>query len=72
MAQYQVVLEAQPEGGYTAHCVEIPGAISEGETMDEAIANVKDAILGILEVRRAKALQNQGPGVSFHQVDVEA
>lgn len=40
--KFHVMLEPQPEGGFTATCVGIPGAICEGET--EALDNVLDAI----------------------------
>lgn len=53
--QLTVLLEEAPEGGFTATCVEIPGAISEGETQEEALENVADAIRMILEVRRSEA-----------------
>jgi predicted RNase H-like HicB family nuclease len=53
--KFHVVLEPQPEGGFTAACVEIPGAISEGETEEEALENVSDAIQMILVHRRADA-----------------
>lgn len=39
-----VVLEPSEEGGYTAHVPALPGCISEGNTRDEALANVKEAI----------------------------
>jgi predicted RNase H-like HicB family nuclease len=48
--QYTVILDPQEEGGYTVRCLEIPGAISEGETKAEALANIKEAIELILEV----------------------
>jgi predicted RNase H-like HicB family nuclease len=44
-----VVLEKQKEGGYTAQCSEIPGAISQGETKKEALENIKEAIGLMLE-----------------------
>jgi predicted RNase H-like HicB family nuclease len=50
--KYTVVLEHQEEGGFTVQCVEIPGAISEGETREEALANIKEAIELVLEVQR--------------------
>lgn len=50
--KYTVVLEPQEEGGYTVRCVELPGAISEGETKTEALENIKEAIGLILEVLR--------------------
>ena len=49
--KFHVVLEPQPEGGFTATCVEIPGAISEGDDEAEALDNVADAIRMILAHR---------------------
>jgi predicted RNase H-like HicB family nuclease len=40
---------AAPEGGYTALIEEIPGAISEGETIEEARENLADALRMVLE-----------------------
>jgi len=48
--RYSVILEPQEEGGYTARCLELPGAISQGETETEALENIKEAIGLILEV----------------------
>ena len=50
--KYTVVLEPQEEGGFTVQCVEIPGAISQGETREEALANIKEAIELVLDVQR--------------------
>ncbi len=50
--KYTVVLEPQEEGGFTVQCVEIPGAISQGETREEALANIKEAIELVLAVQR--------------------
>jgi len=40
---------------FTAQCVEIPGAISEGNTEDEAVHNVVAALHDILDLRRKEA-----------------
>ena len=40
------------EGGYTAFVEEIPGAISEGETIEQARENLADALRMILECNR--------------------
>ena len=50
--KYSVILEPQEEGGFTARCLEFPGAISQGETKTEALENIKEAISLILEVLR--------------------
>ena len=39
-----VYLEPSDEGGYTAHVPALPGCISEGDTRDEALANIREAI----------------------------
>jgi predicted RNase H-like HicB family nuclease len=44
--------EPQYEGGFTVQRVEIPGAISQGETREEALATIKEAIELVLEVQR--------------------
>jgi predicted RNase H-like HicB family nuclease len=39
-----VVLEPSDEGGYTVYVPALPGCISEGETVDDALANIREAI----------------------------
>jgi predicted RNase H-like HicB family nuclease len=48
--QIKVVFEPQEEGGCTVHFPSLPGCLSEGETIEEALKNIKDAILLYLEV----------------------
>lgn len=47
--KYTVILEKEEEGGYSAQCLELPGAISQGESKEEAIKNIKEAIELLLE-----------------------
>lgn len=49
---YKVILEPCEEGGYTVYVPSLPGCISEGDTFEEAIENIKDAIKGWIEVSR--------------------
>lgn len=44
-----VVLREEKEGGYSVQCLELPGCISEGETREETLANIREAIEGYLE-----------------------
>ncbi|MBI5696004.1 MAG: type II toxin-antitoxin system HicB family antitoxin [Nitrospirae bacterium] len=48
--KYKVVLEKAEEGGYTVYVPALKGCVSEGETEEEALENIKDAIKGYLEV----------------------
>ena len=45
----KIVLEPSDEGGYTVYVPSLPGCISEGETKEEAMANIKEAIELYLE-----------------------
>lgn len=50
----QVIVEQDEAGYFVAEVPALPGCLSQGKTRDEAIANVKDAIEGWLEVMEAK------------------
>ncbi len=39
-----IVLEEQKEGGYTAFVPSLPGCISQGDTKEEALKNIKEAV----------------------------
>jgi predicted RNase H-like HicB family nuclease len=45
----RIVLEPSDEGGYTAYAPTLPGCISEGDSGDEALANISEAIELYLE-----------------------
>jgi predicted RNase H-like HicB family nuclease len=45
----KVVLQRSEEGGYTAIVPVLPGCISEGDTKEEALANIREAIELYLE-----------------------
>lgn len=47
--QYTVILEQQPDGGFTATVPALPGCVSEGDTRSEALAMIKDAVAGYIE-----------------------
>ena len=45
----QIILEHSDEGGYTVSVPALSGCISEGDNIDEALANIKEAIELYLE-----------------------
>ena len=47
--RFKIVLEESDEGGYTAYVPSLPGCISEGETKEEALKNIQEAIELYLE-----------------------
>ncbi|MBL9200434.1 MAG: type II toxin-antitoxin system HicB family antitoxin [Opitutaceae bacterium] len=54
-AEFTAIIEEAPEGGYWAICPEVPGANGQGETIDEAKTNLRDAIRLIFEDRISDA-----------------
>ena len=46
---FKVVLEECKEGGYTVYIPSLPGCISEGDTKEEALENIREAIELYLE-----------------------
>ncbi|HEY2325433.1 MAG TPA: type II toxin-antitoxin system HicB family antitoxin [Thermoanaerobaculia bacterium] len=58
---FTAVFEPAEEGGYVAFVEELPGAISQGETLDEARTNLKEAVELILETNRELALEGVDP-----------
>jgi predicted RNase H-like HicB family nuclease len=47
--KFKIVLEESDEGGYTAHVPSLPGCISEGNTKEDALKNIQEAIELYLE-----------------------
>lgn len=56
------VFEPAHEGGYTCFVEEIPAAISQGETLEEAKANLMDALRLVLHIQRELAEKDISPG----------
>ncbi|MFQ5723046.1 MAG: type II toxin-antitoxin system HicB family antitoxin [Terriglobia bacterium] len=46
---FKVFLEPAEEGGYVVSCPSLPGCYSQGESVDEALENIKEAITLCLE-----------------------
>ena len=46
---FKVVLEPDPDGGYVIFCPTLPGCYSQGDTLDEALENIREAIQVCLE-----------------------
>jgi predicted RNase H-like HicB family nuclease len=55
------VFEPAKEGGYTCFVEEIPAAISQGETLEEAKANLRDALQLVLQCQRELAEKELSP-----------
>ena len=54
---FTVVLERDEDGAYVAHCPELPGCWSCGDTEEEALDNIREAIIGCLRTRLKWAIE---------------
>ena len=53
---FKVILRTDLEdGGFNVSCPALPGCHSQGDTEEEAIENIKDAIIGCLEALNQRA-----------------
>jgi len=56
----KVVFEKSKEGGYTVYVPSLPGCISEGDTKEEAMKNIKEAIELYLEPMEDEMAAHEG------------
>jgi predicted RNase H-like HicB family nuclease len=70
MTKYMVFLTEAEEGGYVVTCPALPGCVSEGDTREEALRNIKDAIEGYLVVLRRH--RDPLPKVDVETVEIAA
>lgn len=54
--RYLVTIEQDEAGYYVVECPALPGCLSQGRSREEALANIREAILVSLETRRAQGL----------------
>ena len=67
--QLTVTIDRDEDGVWVAECPAIPGCVSQGETKDEAVVNIREAIALCLEVRSEMGLP---PTVETEPVEVFA
>lgn len=54
--KFVTALDRDEDGVWVAECPSIPGCVSQGETREEALANIREAIAACLEVRDERGL----------------
>jgi len=70
--RYKVILEWNEDGGgYTVTVPALPGCITEGDTVDEALENAREAIQGYLEALKAQGRPVPGQDVRLFLGEVE-
>ena len=62
-AEWTLTVRVGPDtldGGWVAECLELPGCFSQGETREEALSNLSDAIAGVISLRAGTAAFGHG------------
>jgi predicted RNase H-like HicB family nuclease len=54
--KFVTTLDRDEDGVWISECPSIPGCVSQGDTRDEALANIREAIAACLEVRAERGL----------------
>jgi predicted RNase H-like HicB family nuclease len=57
--KFTIRIHEAPEGGYSGQCIELPGAISQGETIEELKANMTEAIQLVLDVLEERSKKDR-------------
>ena len=65
-----VVLAPGGDGYTVVECPTLPGCISQGKTREEALANIKEAIAGWLEVELEKVAEESPKGSKVYHIAV--
>jgi antitoxin HicB len=52
-----LVFSPQPEGGFTVTSPVLPELVTEGDTLEEAFANVRDALAAVVEIYESEGRQ---------------
>jgi predicted RNase H-like HicB family nuclease len=67
---YKVVLEPSKDGGYSVYVPSLPGCVSEGDSYQEALDNIREAIRGWLDVAQEFGDDIPTSGVLTEAVEV--
>ena len=62
-------LEPQPEGGYTVTSPLLPELVTEGDTLDDAIENVRDALMAVIEIYEERGRKLPANILQAHSTD---
>ena len=72
MSALKVVLEHEADGGFSAYCPALPGCASQGDSREEALTNIREAIEAYLEACKQEGRLTPLAEVEFRDVEVTA
>lgn len=67
MERFAIVIHEDPEGGFWGEVPALPGCYSQGESIEELLENIREAISGVLEIMKEQGRQ---PEANIQILDV--
>ena len=67
--EYTAIFEQEPDEGYVVTVPELPGCLSQGDTREEAMANIQEAIAVYLE--RFQVRGTRPPKVDIEHISID-
>ena len=73
MRKFKVLLEYEESGGYSTSVPALPGCISCGDTVEEALENTKEMIIGFIEAKRlqGRPIPKEDVKLLFAEVEID-
>jgi antitoxin HicB len=71
---YSIILDPAAEGGYVVRVPRLPGCVTEGDTLEEALANAKEAVTAYLLSMREDGEElppPDGGAIQVRAIDVD-
>lgn len=69
--RYHTIIKPEPNGWFVGWVEEIPGAISQGRSLDECRANLRDSLELIVETHRDEARIGLDPSCIQEDIEIE-
>lgn len=67
MSTFTVVIHEEPTGGFWGEVPALPGCYSQGESVDELLGNLREAVAGVLEVMQE---EGRAPDASIQVMEL--
>lgn len=67
---YTIIFEKEEDGGYHAFCPSLPGCHTQGDTYEEAVENIKDAVKLYIESIKANGEEIPAEDITIKSLKV--
>jgi predicted RNase H-like HicB family nuclease len=69
--EYTAIIEKTPNGWYIAQCEQVPGALTQGRTLEEVQENLKEAIFLVLESEKELGIRSEEGYNEYYEISAD-